>query len=92
MQTVRLIASVALAVFVAPAAFAEPRVPEDATAWFARALMAEQIGNLSEAERDLAWVLRVDGENPNAVRAIDRFYERHPERTPVLTLARRTQP
>jgi tetratricopeptide (TPR) repeat protein len=65
-------------------------VAEDALAWHARALTWEAAGSLAEAQRAFSWVVRLDTDNPDALRAVARFYERHgrvDERIRLLEIA-----
>jgi tetratricopeptide (TPR) repeat protein len=50
--------------------------PARARAWYLRAAVAENRGELEEAERSLGWVLRLDGDSPWSHLAWGRYLDR----------------
>lgn len=53
----------------------ESPIPVDARRWFVRARMAEQRGDLEEAERAYRWVARLDASSPYSWLALGLFLE-----------------
>jgi len=45
--------------------------------WLLKAYWAESQGDIVEAKRCMAWVVRLDGDNPSAKQAATAFARRH---------------
>lgn len=52
-------------------------VPPDVASWYLRAVVAEEMGDLEEAQRALGWVVRLDRSSPWSWYAQGGLAERH---------------